>query len=257
MASVLQWDRLVRLSEPCFRVPAFYRNAAKICAAITLLPVIPMAGVEPWLESAYRQPLLTRDQEHHIFRRMHFHRYNVHKLAKERRAYRRAYRRADKHLEAGQADRSVLCSANLRIIADFLRQNRPDDPDQWLSTAQLTLLQSVDTFDYRRSNRLSTYLWPKLFRRAEQYRKDAKPWASISDYDEPAAVEQHANGFAASKTVMLLLSRLSAKERNVIKSIHGIGGPPERAREIAKRLGISRQCVETTVLRSLAKMRCN
>ncbi len=218
-------------------------------------------------------PLLSRDEELHHFRKLHFLRYQAAALQSEMSACRGHWgmlQQVEARLEQAGVSRRLLIEANLRLVVSlarkFVRTNLT--LDELISVGNTALVNAVDQFDYRRGCRFSTYAYQAIQRsifgalRSEHRNRDrfssddceaclslAKD-ASSSDVAEIQAAEARAE-------VQQLLSLLSPRERMIVMTRFGMeeGTEPSSFQAIAETIGLSKQRVASIYSEAMSKLR--
>lgn len=232
----------------------------------------PPAETPPYLASLYRIPLLTPQQEFHLFRQMNFYKHRAHQaqLRLRTKPSVAVMDRLEHDLSAAARLRNQIVSANLRLVVSIAKTvadsaNRLDD---LVSDGNVPLLRAVEIFDFTRGLRFSTYAtWAIrhcLFRSAPRNRQWQKRYVTGVEElfygvqearaDELSATQQLAH---QSTSVQRLLEQLEPRDRAIVRSRFGIGGdePPRRFREIASRLKISTERVRQLLARALLRLR--
>jgi RNA polymerase sigma factor (sigma-70 family) len=112
-------------------------------------------GVSPSLSMFYAAPRLSREQEYHLFRQMHYLKFRADRLEGDpsRAAEMTVLRKK------AEAVRNKLVAANLRLIVPVAKRQLSwsRDPETLFSDGAFALVRAADKFDYRRGFRFSTY----------------------------------------------------------------------------------------------------
>ncbi|HMP04043.1 MAG TPA: sigma-70 family RNA polymerase sigma factor [Gemmatales bacterium] len=229
-------------------------------------------GLPPELATLYEVPLLSREQEAHLFRKMNFLKHQAAKL-RDRMEPGKA-RTADlEQIEAwlldAQAIKEQLISANMRLVVSIAKRhvNSADNFFELLSDGNLSLIKAVDKFDYSRGFKFSTYAsWAimKNFARSipeEKVRRDRYmtgseemfEFAADNRSDERAAL---AGAEQAKREVNRLLDTLSERERRIMQLRFGLDAEQGLTLEqVGKDQGITKERVRQLEARSLSKLR--
>jgi RNA polymerase primary sigma factor len=111
--------------------------------------------VSPAFKMLYAAPMLSREQEYHLFRQMRFFRVQARQLGSD--PSRAA--EADMLLKQAEAVRNKLVAANLRLIVPVAKRQPgwSRDPETLLSDGAFALVRAADKFDHTRGFRFSTY----------------------------------------------------------------------------------------------------
>ena len=174
--------------------------------------------------------------------------------------------------------RNVLIERNLRLVAHIMKKYYAQTADQedLISIGTIGLIKGITTFDPSKGARLATYaarcVENEILMHFRAQKKSAQD-VSLSDY-----IETGTDGAALSlmdvvsqdedmlenlshredrKKVCQAVDRvLTEQDRQVILLRYGLGGyAPQRQRDVALRLGISRSYVSRIEKRALEKLR--
>ncbi len=119
-------------------------------------------GVPAYLASLYDVPLLTREQEVHLFRKMNYLQYKASALRAELDLDRPESGSMDRieilHEEA-VATKNQIIRANLRLVVSIAKRyvGQAGDFFELVSDGNMSLIKAVEKFDFSRGNRFSTY----------------------------------------------------------------------------------------------------
>lgn len=234
--------------------------------------VVPPPDTPPYLASLYAIPLLTPEEEFHLFRQMNYHKYRAAQWQARlrRRATRTAVEALTQHLAQASAIRNTIVQANLRLVVSIAKTLVDADHtlDDLISEGNLPLLRAVEVFDFTRGLRFSTYAtWAirnGLYRLVKRSRR--RKQRVICGVDELLAQHRETrtsvlmeerrwqvlHGLAAH-----LLEHLSPRERLIVAARFGLAGEPRAARfhEIAARLDLSTERVRQLLFKALDRLR--
>ena len=119
-------------------------------------------GLPPYLASLYEMPLLTREQEAHLFRKYNYLKYKAAKLRDELDPAQPKSSLMDE-IEALQqqtvATKNEIARANLRLVVSIAKRHVTPDQNffELVSDGNMSLLRAVEKFDFARGNKFSTY----------------------------------------------------------------------------------------------------
>ncbi len=201
-------------------------------------------GLPPYLASLYEVPLLAREQEAHLFRKMNYLKYLANQLrdsidpAKARTADLDEIERLG---EEALAVKNQIISANLRLVVSIAKRHVGPSNDFFhlVSDGNMSLIRAVEKFDYARGNKFSTYAsWAimKNFARTipeENHRRD-RFVTGHEDMFEAAAdnrTDEHEYENAQKRmqdAVKGMLGRLDDRERRIIVSRYGLTASASR-----------------------------
>jgi RNA polymerase sigma factor (sigma-70 family) len=239
--------------------------------------------VPPELSSMYEVPLLSKEQEQHLFRRMNYLKYKAGRLRAQLR--RDGGDEADvdparvripalRQIEELQAEanevKDQLINANMRLVVNIAKRHlgHSDNFFELLSDGNMSLIRAVDKFDFGRGFKFSTYAsWAimKNFARSipdEKHRRerfvtghdevfDAAP-DTRSDEHEIVATQER-----ATHSVNRLLEYLEPREREIIRMRAGLDDHHKgmTLEEIGQQFGITKERVRQLNARAMKKLR--
>lgn len=229
-------------------------------------------GLPPYLAGLYDDPLLSREQEAHLFRKMNYLKYLTSKI-QERITPARA-RTADldefeRLQEQALAVKNQLIRANLRLVVSIAKKRVGllNNFFELVSDGNMSLIRAVEKFDFSRGNKFSTYAsWAimKNFARSipeEHTRRDR----FVTGHDDAfeAATDNRADEYEQEKAQRLrqeavsqLLGRLDDRERRILISRFGIGGADEQTLEqLGRELGVTKERIRQLEVRAQSKLR--
>jgi RNA polymerase primary sigma factor len=229
------------------------------------------AKLPPYLAGLYREgPLLSREQEAHLFRQMNYLKSRASRLRDRidpARARTADLDEIERLQEEALAVKNQIVRANLRLVVSIARRNRGprDDLFERVSDGNFALLCAVDLFDYSLGNRFSTYAtWAIRNQFAQAFRRKNRQPQFLLGHDEAieAAVDPRTDDDEASdlqdrqEAIGRLLAGLNDRERRVIVGHFGIGGAGEQTlKQIGQELGISKERVRQIGARARDKLR--
>ena len=220
------------------------------------------AGLPPYLASLYDTgPLLSREQEAHLFRKMNYLKSRASRL-RDRIDPARA-RTADldlieRSLEDALAIKNQIVRANLRLVVSIAKRHLGGKGDLFerVSDGNYVLLRAVERFDYSRGNKFSTYAtWAirNQFARAFTRGKNHRHPEFLFHHDKRFVVAADARSEELEHldvqelrqvVVAQLLAKLDDRERRILVGRHGIGGGDAKTLlQLGKELGITKERV--------------
>ncbi len=229
-------------------------------------------GLPPYLASLYEVPLLAREQESHLFRKMNYLKFSAEKLRtsiEPTKAKTNDLDEIDRLQNEALVVKNQIISANLRLVVSIAKRHVGPTNDFFhlVSDGNMSLIRAVEKFDYSRGNKFSTYAsWAimKNFARTipeEHHRRD-RFVTGHEDMFEAATdnrTDEHEYENAQKKMVDAvkgMLGRLDDRERRIIVSRYGINGVGEQTLEqLGKELGITKERVRQIESRAQDKLR--
>ena len=191
----------------------------------------------------------------------------------EERYYLQEYKQVS--LEA----KDILIQRNLRLVAHIVKkyQGAAEELDDLISIGTIGLIKAIQTFDFQKASRLSTYaarcIDNELLMLLRSKKKSSK---EVSLY-EPIGTDKEGNEISLLDVIetepvdvvknyslkqdidylyQLIPKILSQREQEIITLRYGLYGKEEMTqREIAKRLNISRSYVSRIEKNALLKLR--
>ncbi len=231
------------------------------------------AGLPPYLAGLYEVPLLGREQEIHLFRKMNFLKYLASRLRDEvdqGRANSSMRDRIEQLQEEALAVRNQIIRANLRLVVSIAKQHLGPTRDlrELVSDGNMSLIRAVEKFDYARGNRFSTYASLAIMRNLardlcnERRRRERfvtghgamiEAAANCADEHEDASMQTQ---IQMQQALAGLLGHLNDRERKIIVSRFGLGGTGGKTLEqLGKELGITKERVRQIEARAHEKLR--
>jgi RNA polymerase sigma factor (sigma-70 family) len=216
----------------------------------------------------YRTPLLSPARERALFLKLNFHKFQF--VTARRRIEPQLARARDLNLlESCRRDlieaRNQIVRANLRLVVSVARKHlRPGlSLMELISDGNLTLMRAVESFDFHRGYRFSTYatlaLMKGFARSVSQMLSGARE--AIHNPMLMASVADGLGNNAARRMIQCdqvsrLLSHLEQRERDVLRAHYGLNeGQPATYEQVGSRMGLSKQRVRQIEQSALAKLR--
>jgi RNA polymerase sigma factor (sigma-70 family) len=232
----------------------------------------PPKDVPAHLSHLYETPLLTAEQERHMFRKMNFLKHKLHALQQKinpAAARVQDLQQVEELRQQVQEAKALLIQCNMRLVVNNSKQHvaRGENLDDLISDGNLSLMRAVEKFDYGRGFKFSTYAtWAirKNFARSipdEHHHKqryltghdevfEARADVRTDEQEVVAAAEQ------ARDRVNRLLDYLDPRTRDVIRMRTGLDGSEEMTLEqIGQHFGITKERVRQINVRGMKQLR--
>jgi RNA polymerase primary sigma factor len=233
----------------------------------------------PELASLYEMPLLNKDQEQHLFRKMNFLKFKATKLlesmkGEDERIDPAKVRTQDLDqvelwLQEANGTKDLLIACNMRLVVSIAKRhgNQADNFFELLSDGNMSLIRAVEKFDYFRGNKFSTYAsWaimknfarsiPEEKVRKERYMTGAEELFDAAPDNRTDEGEMVASAQQASYRVNRLLEFLDPREREIIRLRAGLDHEEGLTLEkIGEKLGITKERVRQLNVRAMKKLR--
>ena len=269
-------QKLEFMYDPSFDVPgaeAAILGPMPDAGRVATARVKPPAGLPPYLASLYGDtPLLSKEQEAHLFRKMNYLKYRASKLREgldPARARAAVLDEIERLQEEALVVKNQIIRANLRLVVSIAKKRVGPTGNffELVSDGNMSLIRAVEKFDFSRGFKFSTYAsWAimKNFARTipeEKTRRDR----FVTGHEEmfEAAADHRADEYESEsehrrnqEAVQGMLGRLSERERQILVSRYGLGGADERTLEqLGKELGITKERVRQIESRAQDKLR--
>lgn len=222
-----------------------------------------------YLQELYRTPLLTPPLERALFLKLHLHKFE---FVSARRKLEPQFARGrdldvlESHLARATEVKNQIVRANLRLVVSIARKHlRPTlNLMELVSDGNMTLMRAVESFDFHKGNRFSTYATLALmkgFARSVPQMQAGRRASGNGDVDMMAQMpDGHADvgvadRFAAREEVGRLLGGLSDRERTVVLAQFGFDGATVPPEQLTRQLGVTPQQVRQIERVALAKLR--
>lgn len=232
----------------------------------------PPKDVEAHMAYLYERPLLTREQEAHLFRKMNYMKSKLKAFVATldpARCKNSDLNKIEKaHTKIKQV-RDLLIECNQRLVHNLATKHlQPgQNLDELKSDANVSVMRAVEKFDYSRGNKFSTYAtWAimKNFARSipdENTRRQRYMTGTDELFDSKADVRTDEQEIVAAADqarakVNRLLGHLDPRTREVIKMRTGIDGSAEMTLEqIGQHFGITKERVRQINVRGMKQLR--
>jgi RNA polymerase primary sigma factor len=226
----------------------------------------------PYLRSLYELPLLTAEQERHLFRKYNYVKYRADALRKKlnlNHVRAAQLRQVERLLAQSEAIKNQIIRANLRLVVSIAKKHLsgPQNLFELISDGNISLMRAVEKFDYSRGYKFSTYAsWAimKNFARSvprERYLLDHF-LTGIEEILDVAGGASRYDPRATSlpelrESIQAVLAQLSPRERSIIVRHFGLdeSSQPLTLDQLSRNLGISKERVRQIEQRAMAKLR--
>jgi RNA polymerase primary sigma factor len=231
------------------------------------------SGLPPYLASLYEMPLLTREQEAHLFRKYNFLKYRAAKLRRELDPAQPKSTLMDEIESLNQqavATKNEIARANLRLVVSIAKRHVTPDQNffELVSDGNISLLRAVEKFDFARGFKFSTYAsWaimknfartiPGEFKHRDRFRtsQDELFAATQEHRGNPLVEEGQQNQREAQ--IERILRRLDEREQKIIIGRFGLdhSHEPQTLKEVGASLGVTKERIRQIEARALSKLR--
>ncbi len=231
------------------------------------------AGLPPYLASLYEMPLLTREQEAHLFRKYNYLKFKASKLRGQLDLAQPKSSLMDEIEDLQQqivALKNEIARANLRLVVSIAKRHVTPDQNffELVSDGNMSLLRAIEKFDFSRGNKFSTYAsWaimknfartiPGEFKHRDRFRtsQDELFAATQEHRGNPLVEEGQQNQREAQ--IERILRRLDEREQKIITSRFGLdhAQEPQTLKEVGASLGVTKERIRQIEARALSKLR--
>lgn len=274
-------EQLLKLPLQCFKCPEFaHENAAEVI--LTPPPDLQLPELDPvashselpaYLSDLYAFPVLTRDQEYFLFRKMS---YLIHQAQEARVRLPKfqpdvhSMNAIDDLLAASQSVKNVLIRCNLRLVVSVARKHQHDEASffEMISDGNMVVIRAIETFDYTRGNKFSSYAtWALMrhyaryryteFTRTDRFRASDEVGMDVFEDDRASVRAAEGHQFEQREKIEAILDQLNEREQEAISLRFGLGGhaQPMSLEEIADRLHVTKERARQTINSALEKLR--
>ncbi len=230
-------------------------------------------GLPPYLASMYETPLLTREQEQHLFRKLNYLKHKASELRKRldvRRPSMTAMELILKFHNEAVAVKNGIVRANLRLVVSIAKRyaSGPGHLFELISDGNMSLIRAAEKFDFARGFRFSTYAtWaimknfartiPTELRQRARFRTGGEErLLGIEDIRPDSARRESAQTERQSE-VSRILEHLDERERQIIQHRFGLdrNRNPMTLKEVGRVMGVTKERIRQLEARAMAKLR--
>lgn len=231
------------------------------------------SGLPPYLASLYDVPLLTREQEYHLFRKMNYLKHvasNLRATLDPKAPLVSLMDQIEKLYEQAVAVKNKIVQSNLRLVVSIAKRHTDPNDDFFglISDGNMSLIRAAEKFDYARGNKFSTYAsWaimknfartiPDEFRHRDRFR-------TSSDEVFTTHEDRRADNFSAeidqasrSDQIQKILHTLDQREQQIIVRRFGLDHrfEPLTLKEVGEEMGVTKERIRQLETRALEKLR--
>lgn len=231
------------------------------------------SGLPPYLMALYEVPLLTREQEYHLFRQFNYLKHKASKLRAKlepMRARTSVMDEIERLYERAVEIKNKLVQANLRLVVSIAKRHisASDDFFSLVSDGNMSLIRAVEKFDFSRGNKFSTYAsWavmknfartiPEEFKHRDRFRTSGEELFSAFEDVRGDELGQESAQANRMRQVEKILSRLDEREQKIIISRFGLDHTlePQTLKEVGSEMGVTKERIRQIEARAMNKLR--
>jgi RNA polymerase primary sigma factor/RNA polymerase sigma factor len=231
------------------------------------------SGLPPYLASLYEVPLLTREQEAHLFRKFNFLKYravNLREGLDPLRAKSSVMDQIESLYEQVVATKNQIVRANLRLVVSIAKRHvgQGENFFELVSDGNMSLIRAAEKFDYARGNKFSTYAsWaimknfartiPDEHRHRDRFRTSHSEMFYSTEEHRSDQYEQESAQQQRQAQIGKILERLDEREQKIIISRFGLdhGHEPLTLKEVGVEMGVTKERIRQIEARALEKLR--
>ncbi|HIF30425.1 MAG TPA: sigma-70 family RNA polymerase sigma factor [Planctomycetaceae bacterium] len=233
----------------------------------------PPGDLPHYLASLYDVPLLTREQEYHLFRKFNFLKYQASQLRDQlnsKKPKTKIMGEIEPLYEQVVETKNIIVQSNLRLVVSIAKRHvsATDDFFTLVSDGNMSLIRAVEKFDYSRGNKFSTYAsWaimknfartiPVEFKYRDRFRTSQEELFGAKEDRRSDQWELERDQQLRTAQVNRILACLDDREQQIIVSRYGLdySQEPQTLKQVGAEMGVTKERVRQIEARALNKLR--
>lgn len=226
-----------------------------------------------YIASLYDVPLLTAEQETHLFRKYNYLKFKASNLREQLDTARPKPQLLDEIESLYQEaidTKNLLVRSNLRLVVAVAKKyiGATGDLFEKVSEGNISLMKAVEKFDYTRGFKFSTYAtwaikknyiraYSNEIKQSDRFRTGHEELLDASAGHRSDPTIQLAAQRKREDQVSNIMERLTDREKQIISSRFGLGSDrePMTLKDVGVELGVSKERVRQIEARAMQKLR--
>jgi RNA polymerase primary sigma factor len=231
------------------------------------------SGLPAYLASLYENPLLTREQEYHLFRKMNYLKHAASKLRDSlnlKAPVISVMEQIESLYEQSVDMKNQIVQANLRLVVSIAKRHMAPNDDFFglISDGNMSLIRAVEKFDYSRGNKFSTYAsWaimknfartiPGEFKHQDRFRTSSEEVFDLQHDSRADHFAAEIDQATRADQIQKILHKLDQREQQIIVRRFGLDHrfEPLTLKEVGEAMGVTKERVRQIEARALNKLR--
>ncbi len=232
------------------------------------------SGLPSYLAALYEVPLLNREQEYHLFRKMNYLKHKASRLRETLSSTPGSKTAVMDQIDALYEDavrvKNKIVQSNLRLVVSIAKRHvaSSDDFFSLVSDGNMSLIRAVEKFDYSRGNKFSTYAsWaimknfartiPNEFKHRDRFRTTTEELFLARQDERLDPYLEETVQRSRQRELSKILNRLDEREQKIITARFGLGrgNEPLTLKQVGEEMGVTKERIRQLEARALSKLR--